>query len=540
MAERLRATLANGLWVVSLLRDARAFRRALDVPHQAQSALLRALVARGATSAFGRTHTLGRVRRLEDLRDALPLTHYESYAPYVARIADGERNVLGDDAVVALEPTSGTSGGAKLIPTTRALRAAFGRGIAPWLVDLVHGDPVLLSGPAYWSLSPALQRERRSAGGVAIGFDDDTAYLGRLGAVLARAVMAVPGTVRHLHDARTFRYVTLLHLLARRHLRLVSVWNPSFLALLLDALAPEGAALVADLRDGRCRTPDGAERPDLAAPADASRAREVECALAADADGVVARLWPGLRLVSCWSDANAAPAAAALAPRVAPARLQGKGLLATEAFVTLPLRSLPAPVLALRSHVFEFLASDGATRFAHELDEGAAYEVVVTTGVVYRYRLGDLVRVEGHAGRTPLLRFLGRVDAVCDIVGEKLHEEHVREALSASCRVLDLQPSFTLVASDAGALPPRYTLYLEGVAEEALPRLAAALDERLRANPHYAYARALGQLAALEAVAVAGAAERFEAAHVARGQRRGDVKPALLCSRRDWARWLRS
>lgn len=49
--------------------------------------------------------------------------------------------------------------------------------------------------------------------------------------------------------------------------------------------------------------------------------------------------------------------------------MQGKGLIAIEAFVSLPLERAPHPVLAVRSHVFEFLESDGATTYARALKQ---------------------------------------------------------------------------------------------------------------------------------------------------------------------------
>jgi hypothetical protein len=74
-------------------------------------------------------------------------------------------------------------------------------------------------------------------------------------------------------------------------------------------------------------------------------------------------LWPALRLLSCWADGPAA----GYAERVSAAlfsdvRLQPKGLLATEAFVSLPMAGADGGVLAVRSHFFEFLPLDSGLR----------------------------------------------------------------------------------------------------------------------------------------------------------------------------------
>jgi hypothetical protein len=534
VADRARATLSNGLWAASLAADAQAFHHACAEPEASQQRLLRRLMRRAAASAIGNDYDLARVGRLADLRHALPLGDHASHLPYLQRVEAGEPNVLGSDRVLALEPTSGSTAGAKRIPTTRGLRRAFGRAIAPWIVDLFRHEPLLMAGPAYWSLSPALQRASHSAGGVPIGFDADTAYLGRVGAALASGVLAVPDGVRTLRSASAFRHVSLLHLVASEHLRLVSVWNPSFFTILLDTLQGHAERLVDDLERGTCTPPDGPPLPTLARSPDRAAATRLRTALSGGPDDMGRALWPGLRLVSCWADAAAERPARELARRLPQASLQGKGLIATEAFVTLPLMGEAAPVLALRSHVFEFLDASGDCHFAHQLEPGATYEVVVTTGVLYRYRLGDLVRVEGRYRRTPTLRFLGRVSGVSDHVGEKLHEPHVRDALEAACQVLGLEPRFALLACDTRGGRPAYRLYLEGVPPERHADLLTAFEQGLSTNPHYAYARALGQLGPPRVVAVTDGAARVEAAAAARGLRRGDVKPTVLSAATDW------
>ncbi len=325
LAEVAPATVANLAWGASLLAEARAFEHATHDVCAAQTRLLRALVRQQAASAFGRQHDLARVRSLSDLRHALPLRDYEDHRPYVERIAAGETNVLSSSPVRCLEPTSGSVAAAKLIPATDALRRAFTRGIAAWLVDLFRSDPRLLSGPAYWALSPALQPDARSPGGLPIGFEDDSAYLGPLGRLLARATLAVPSAVRHLHDPIAFRHATLLHLLRCAELRLVSVWNPSFMTLLLDAVAEHGEALASDLERGTCQPPGAAAQPHLDMPPAPARAAALRRALVDHGGDQVARgVWPELRLVSCWRDANAAVAAEQLAARLPHARMQGQ------------------------------------------------------------------------------------------------------------------------------------------------------------------------------------------------------------------------
>lgn len=69
---------------------------------------------------------------------------------------------------------------------------------------------------------------------------------------------------------------------------------------------------------------------------------------------------------------------------------------------------------------------------------------------------------------------------------------------------------------------------------EAETGLAAALERELSRNFHYAECRALGQLGEVRVVAVRDGATSYMEACRARGQRAGDVKPAVLDRRTDW------
>lgn len=544
---RLLPGAVNGLWLLASLPAAFAFRRSLRRVRATQEAVLLGILRRNRDSAFGRRHGFGRLRSVADFRAAVPLADYEDFAAAVAAIGRGEPGVLTAETVRLLEPTSGSAAASKLVPYTASLQREFRRGIAPWIADLFLHVPSLLAGEAYWSVTPAVPREERSAGGLPIGFADDSDYLGGLGRWFAHAVQAVPPIVRKIDEMEAFWYASLLFLLRSRHLSLLSVWNPTYLTLLADRLAAGREKLTADLAAGRF-APPATVSPGVAAelarrlrPAP-RRADEIRQAFAAGGSRgeLHARIWPHLRLVSCWTDGYAARPAGEIAALFPQARLQGKGLIATEGIVSLPLLGQAGGCLALRSHFFEFLPVEGeAPLLAHELEAGGVYSVVLTTGGgFYRYRLRDQVEVVGRAGECPCLRFLGKEEAIADHFGEKLHEAHVRRTLETAAAGCGIAPHFALVAcEERGA--PAYTLFVEaaGVEAAALLQLGAQLDQALEENFHYRYCRQLGQLAPLRVFRIErdGRAD-FLAACLARDQRLGEVKPVALHRQPGWSR----
>jgi hypothetical protein len=455
----------------------------------------------------------------------VPVRDYDAFAPYIDRIVTGQPTVMTSAPVLRLVPSSGSTRAAKLIPHTTELQREFNRAIDPWIADLFVRDPRLAGGCAYWSISPVAQTPQQSAAPVSavpIGYGDDSEYLSGVRKRLVETLMAVPPTVRHISDLETFRYVTLRFLLARPDLRLVSVWHPSFLELLLDALPTYWDSLCQDIARGSLTPPDhlNLDLPQSPRP-DERRAAE----LRAIGPHRCGELWPQLRLISAWGSGHTSGAAIALAKRFGRAKLQPKGLLATEAFVTLPFQDRWP--LAIRSHFFEFQDDAGRTLLAHELRDRGEYAVIVTTaGGLWRYRLGDCVRVRGRLGRTPSLEFVGRNDHVVDRFGEKLSQGFVFNVLE---RVLSgdggtPRPSFAVLAPAGENGNARYALLIES-RQPLPPDLPARLDQALCENPHYAYCRTLGQLKAPTVLAVQRDAYLiYASAQMVRGLRLGDIK----------------
>ena len=515
-----RATAANLAWLASCLPAYQRFRHALHDPGAAQSAWLQRHLARNRDSAYGRAHGIERISNYREFARRVPLVTYAELEPWLQRAQRGERSVLVREPVTRLVPTSGSTGARKLIPFTRTLQQEFNAAVGPWMIDLARRVPTIAFGPAYWSVTPmgTASDAADAHSAIPVGFDDDSEYLGGARAWLVEAAMAVPSTTRHIPDLDQFRRTVLLHLLARPDLRLISIWHPSFLALLLDTLVRDWDLLRTQL--GTMQSPRGSRllaRCDQLKVADPMRPLTV---------------WPHLRVVSCWADAHAAGPAADLARRLPGVQLQPKGLLATEGCVTVPFGG-QHPV-ALTSHFFEFIAEDGSVHPLENLRAGTVYEVAITTGGgLWRYRLGDRVEVSGFVGQTPSLRFLSRAGNVSDRCGEKLSEAFAIRILAT----LAGDASFAMLAAEPVGGVWRYVLHVHAV--QSIAPDSGQLDAALSANPHYALCRRLGQLCAPRIVPVdAGAYARFAAAEVARGMRLGDIKPVALSLRTDWAQHL--
>jgi hypothetical protein len=539
MREALSFATANGMWLASFLPAHLAFQRAIRNPERTQAAMLEKLLRQDAGCAYGKRWQFSRLRGPRDFQNAVPLVSYEDLAPWLRRMTDGEPDVLTSKPVLMFEKTSGSSDFAKYIPYTASLRNEFRNAIGAWMCDLYWHHPKLITGNAYWSLTPLARGKEYTRGGLPVGFESDAEYFGNGQRKLLNTLMAVPNETARISELTECLYVTLRFLLQSPSLAFVSVWSPTFLTILLDQLRLHGDRLCCDLRDGDLRPPNPISWSELEPlkkrlRADPARAELLRKILRRTGPNAAHELWPNLRMISCWADASSRLAVPAIQESFPEKPIQGKGLLATEGVVSIPICSAQGSVAAVTSHFLEFLENGSTTpRLLHELEVGSEYSVLLTTsGGLWRYRLGDRVRVTGFLKQTPVLEFVGREGNVSDVCGEKLSAVFVDSVLLELESERACTPGFAMLAPSFG-VTPRYVLFFHGRIETG--RFAELLDAKLRRNPHYDYCRKLGQLSPAAIFQITeGAGEAYMRRCSALGQRAGSVKETPLHRLSGW------
>ncbi|NTW14495.1 MAG: GH3 auxin-responsive promoter family protein [Candidatus Moranbacteria bacterium] len=556
---------ANILWFLSTLISSRRWNRATRNVAQVQKKVLLDIVRRNRSTAFGKEHGFGTVTTVEKYRDSVTPKPYEGFEPSIARIADGEIGVLTEEPVKLFEPSSGTSGGKKLIPYTGSLQKEFQAGIDPWINRLYRGHPGMFFGKAYWSIAPVADMDF-TKGGLPVGFATDSEYLGSLQRSVVETVMAVPKEVSLLRDVEAFRYVTALFLLATRDLALISVWHPSFLTLLFEVMELNVERLVRDVANGTIADdrvtnesrvilekklrPD-AKRADEIGRVFLSRKGKIGTWKNDRGKTLYEELWPKLRVVSCWGDAQAGHFFDRLRTYFPSTYCEPKGLIATEGFISFPVGEECGSALSLRSHFFEFrevVGSDTAERIllAHELRKGRKYEVLLTTsGGFYRYDLGDIVEVSGFQAQCPVMRFVGKESSFVDVCGEKLSESEVTEVARRVFMKYGVAVDFWMLApevTDADTIG--YTLFLKdrsgpGIPEDTARIIGGEIDIGLGHNFHYSLCRKLDQLQRIRVFMIRSgsdpAGQYLDRCH-REGQRLGNIKPRVLHPGWDWGK----
>ena len=476
----------------------RRFRHALGDVEEAQRRSLARLLPSALALNRPAAARIGPGASWEEFTSRLPLTTWEDHAGWAEPL---RRAPPGPGGPLRFEPTSGSTSARKWIPYPPPFRAELNEAAAAWMCGLADRHPAILAGPHYWSLS-WLPDDLRAAG----EGSDDLALLSPLARLVLGRLMAVPGTVATLPSSDEALAATLVHMAARTDLALVSVWSPTFLLRLVEALAARREQVAAVLAAGRWEA-GGLDIPWKAprAPAAARLLRQSD----GEAGPELTRaLWPRLALVSAWDSASSRPFAETLRSLFLQAAFEPKGLWSTEGVISIPFEGRQP--LALTSHALEFRClSTGEVLPPWRLALGQEVQPVVSgSHGLLRYLLPDRVRVTGFLRKAPCIEFLGRLGGV-DLVGEKVDAALAQELLDLLRAEGLARPVTLLAVPDGRPLPCYRLLATPGERGETAAAVAARTEALLLRLHHYRLARELGQLGPAGAEVRADALEEY-------------------------------
>ncbi|WZZ70233.1 hypothetical protein YC2023_081603 [Brassica napus] len=382
--------------------------------NQIQDSVLEAILSRNAHTEYLRGFLNGQVDK-QSFKNNLPVVTYEDYHSYIDRIANGEPfDLICDRPIIVLLASSGTSGGVpKLIPFT-----------AEELEQRMHieGRSEGKSLMFYF-----VTKESETASGL----------MGWL--ALWDQGHISPHEISTCEDTTQSMYCQLLCGLVERGnvSRLGAPFASTFLKV-IKFLENHWSELCSNIRTGRvsdwitdanCVSGIGkfleAPNPELASLI------EQECSKTSW-EAIVRRLWPNAKCI--------------------------------EAVVTGSMAQY-IPMMEFYCGDSQETGHDPVVVDLVDVKVGHDYEPVITTfSGLYRYRLGDVLRVTGFYNNAPQFRFVGRQKVVLSIDMDKTYEEDLLKAV-ANAKLL-LEPHELMLIDftsrvDSSSFPGHYVLYWE-------------------------------------------------------------------------------
>lgn len=472
------ARISQKLFKTLSARTYQRFQQALQEPLLAQNAVFRRMIMTLQQTAYGKSFTLPKNASYEMFCKHIPLVDYETIEPWIAQTKEASQ-VLTKKPIQFYERTSGSQGAKKRIPYNQDLRQHFVNCFKIWGYDCLQHKLALNSMQIFMSLSPLESHELNGDHPL-----EDSDYLSGVLQWLLKPFLVKQPTIQQLKDPADFRFILALTLLAHENVEIISIWSPSYLLILLEIIKERFNEMLIYLPRERFYY-QGVEivLPKISK----KRLRYLQ---QQNKQLRIDLLWPNLQMISCWSASSSARGANRLRQYFPNVYLQGKGLLATEGPMTVPLIAAKGYVPLLNDIFFEFIDRQQQIYRLHELQKDLEYEIVITQlGGLYRYRMGDTVRVTHFYQNTPCLEFIGRREKISDLVGEKLNERFVEKCLDQApfnqsiCQFLI--PS--LLESGQG----QYYLLTDN---SDLQGFEIHLDQLLCEAFHYRSARSMSQL----------------------------------------------
>ncbi|WP_392340396.1 GH3 auxin-responsive promoter family protein [Moritella marina] len=505
------------------LHGYKQFCTALAHPQAVQREKLSALLKVIVPSVSGKKYNLSTSLFYEEFIRKVPITEYEDWAEQIEKARSGSSQELSVETNERFQPTSGSTSKIKWIPYTQSFLNELDAAISPWMVDMYKGNPGMLKGTHYWSLSWVPTELRRTISGAV---NDDLKLLPWWKRVFTGLTSSVPEGVSLAETSEDSQFATLCYLLADKSLTFLSVWSPTFALTLFDNIIKHKLELVSVLATGKWGNRATA-LPGLKCPKSQHVAEMLLQWKGSISGELLQQIWPKLALVSAWDTSSSMTWANKLKNLLPQGEFQGKGLWATEGVVSIPFQGQYP--LAICSHFYEFIDLDTEEVFpAWQLKQDQIVRPVLTTGSgLLRYAMKDKLRVSGFLQDCPCFEFLGRLDGI-DLVGEKMSPEIALEVMHSA----EQNPRLTAITMFAMPVnseneKPFYLLLCEPnshISELEMQQIAANAEAELQACFHYQLARDLGQLDTLKVCCSQNARELYYSRCEARGMVVGNIK----------------
>jgi len=451
---------------------------ALTDPDTAQSSLLADILRRHRDSEAGRALGFASIPDLLAYRRRVPVITYKDIAPNIARMLDGEKDVLVAGQPIFFAQSTGTTGEPKRIGFHAYNTQAYVDFVGPTVASLERAWPGAIADSIYLL---AQYREDETKLGIPIG--QASGFLRHTFSphgMFAR----IPAAVYESKDYDA-RYYAILRLALADPVVCLTAMYPTVLFNLFDRARAWARELAEDLQKGTLIAgPAG-----LATLVDAcrdrlqprpERAQRLLDVIRVYGEFVPEEVWPELRVIQVWKGGSAKQYLTELARRCPRTVIYPTPSGSTEAALLVGLEpAWSGGVPALLSTMFEFLpdgSAPAADNFVplRELASDRDYRIVVTNDRgLYRYMMDDVFTVEATYHGSPVLAFSHRV-ATSSVAGEKMSEAHVLRAAESARSQAGLEIVELQVGPEAGERP-RYAIAVELAGPESSDTLRAFL-----------------------------------------------------------------
>lgn len=468
----------------------------LKVPELTQKRLLDSIIQKVSSTKYGQEHQIKDKLSLSDFQNKIPLNSYESLSKYLENDHSYNNKNIVNPSAILWEKTSGSSQKKKLIPYNRYALRDFRDMIVYWVADLVRTSQNLRIRKIFFSVSLHLDTNS--------GIENDTDYLPWYFQFFFKKYLLIPKDLKKIKDPRSFNLYLCSHLLLDRDINILFIWSPTYLISLMEFIKENKEELLKILKMKNF------EYNLVSFPIFAKNEREID-----EIEKIITTgQWKEIDIISCWVDGSSQYFLEELGSYFPQAKIQGKGLLATEAPITFPSNISGGYLPLINNLFYEFIDKNNNIKLIHELEVGQKYELIISnrSGLI-RYQMNDIIEVTNFHHATPCFKFISRTGMSVDLTGEKLDLltiESIFEKLSINddsflCPILDT---------------PSYYLFIT----KEFDNKGTQIEDELLSHHHYHQSRKLNQLNSIQILKHQNPIELYNKILTSSGIKLGDIK----------------
>lgn len=447
---------------------------------QVQEETLLKRLRKNADTFYGRNYDFRSIEDVAAFRACHPITTYGHYRELIERIAAGEEKVIIAEKPLILAMTSGTSGPSAMLLSTKDTNTEFFlQGVTVCLDAVRQAFPETdsLQRTTKFFYTPTF---RQSEAGIPIGPNSSTP-------ASSRHMLNLYTTPAPAFEVPSERDTLYLHLLFALKDPSVGTLESNFASTVFYAfmaLQERWQELVEDIERGTiCSAlslePKVRTRLEVLMKPDAERAAQLRAHFQEGFRGIAKRLWPHLNLVLAVDSGSNQIYGEMLrehyckgVPFYSPFYAATEGLIGVNLWPQEPNRRY---LLCPRSMFCEFLPEscldeeNPQTLLMEEVKEGENYELVITNASgLFRYRIGDIVKVTGFHNQCPIVEFQYRRGQMLNVRGEKVSEALFLGALRSAvaqwpgAQLVDYSCAESGILGDSiGGSDPHYQVFVE-------------------------------------------------------------------------------
>lgn len=430
-------------------------------------------------------------------------------------MAKGEKNLLTSDEIEYFSHTSGTTGKQKLIPTTTTSRRVPSKYMGFLISRFAYNEF-----KDHWNYGKGLMlADITTTNYTEGGYPICSATSGGIKAIepILPYLYTSPIEVMKVKDKEAANYLHLLFALKETSLLFINGVFISNIVDLFRTLEKYHEELVKDIRRGSISislnlSEDLRKKLKEYLYPDSGKAERLKKEFSLGFEGIAKRIWPNLTYIGTVTGANFSIYDEKLnyytgnLPIYSPVYAASEGTIGINPYVKkIEYVIIPDTVFYEFIEEKDFNATNPKTCLVDELKVGGVYEVVLTNySGLYRYRLGDVVKVVEYYNNTPSIEFLYRKNQALNMVAEKTTEEHLTNAIIKTMEKLKLKLIDYTTYPDNAISPGRYIFYLEVEGNHMeVKTLEDELDKQLAlSNLAYGRARQCKKLSRLKIVLV--------------------------------------